>query len=149
MPGTQTHGFELWVGKIPAEGNGKLLQYSSWKCPWTKEPGGLPWAIGHGAAKSRTQLNKYRQEPLTLKKAAHLHAALPLIRAIHMQLREPTRGHVKGHLKRQAHLTYSLETIAENILWACFHKHTLTHTFPTEIVSTLTTNSSSGLGGGI
>ena len=36
-----------------------------------------------------------------LKKAAHLHAALPLIRAIQMELREPTLGHVKGHLKRQ------------------------------------------------
>ena len=28
-------------GRSPGEGNGKPLQYSCWRIPWTKEPGGL------------------------------------------------------------------------------------------------------------
>ena len=28
-------------GRTPGEGNGNLLQYSCWKIPWRKEPGGL------------------------------------------------------------------------------------------------------------
>ena len=27
-------------GRSPGEGNGNPLQYSSWKIPWTEEPGG-------------------------------------------------------------------------------------------------------------
>ena len=102
MRETQRHGFEPRVGKIPAEGSGKLLQYSCLKISGQRsllDYHGL--YIGHGVARSRTRLSKYRQQPLTLKKAAHLHAALPLIRAIQTELREPTLGHVKGHLKRQ------------------------------------------------
>ena len=36
------------VGSIPGpersrgEGNGNPFQYSSWRIPWTEEPGGLP-----------------------------------------------------------------------------------------------------------
>ena len=30
-----------WIRKIPREGNGNSLQYSSWKIPWTEEPGRL------------------------------------------------------------------------------------------------------------
>ena len=29
------------LGRWPGEGNGNLLQYSSWEIPWTEEPGGL------------------------------------------------------------------------------------------------------------
>ena len=29
------------LGRSPGEGNGKPLQYSCWKIPWTEEPGGL------------------------------------------------------------------------------------------------------------
>jgi len=35
------HGFDPWVQKIPGGGHGNLLQYSSWRIPWTEEPGGL------------------------------------------------------------------------------------------------------------
>ena len=35
-------GFHPWVGKIPGEGNGNLLQYPSLENLWTEEPGGLP-----------------------------------------------------------------------------------------------------------
>ena len=28
-------------GRTPGEGSGNLLQYSCWKIPWMKEPGGL------------------------------------------------------------------------------------------------------------
>ena len=28
-------------GSSPGEGNGNPLQYSSWRIPWTEEPGGL------------------------------------------------------------------------------------------------------------
>ena len=153
MRETQRHGFEPRVGKIPAEGSGKLLQYSCLKISGQRsllDYHGL--YIGHGVARSRTRLSKYRQQPLTLKKAAHLHAALPLIRAIQTELREPTLGHVKGHLKRQG----SPHLLSGNNCWkhsvsmlSHTHTHTHTHTFPTEIVSTLTKNSSSGLGRGI
>ena len=34
-------GFNSWVGKIPGEGNGRPLQYSPWRIPWTEEPGRL------------------------------------------------------------------------------------------------------------
>ena len=33
-----------WIpgsGRSPGEGNGYPLQYSSWRIPWTEEPGGL------------------------------------------------------------------------------------------------------------
>jgi len=33
MRETQRHGFNLWVGKIPGEGNGYLLQYSCLENP--------------------------------------------------------------------------------------------------------------------
>ena len=29
------------LGRSPGEGNGNLLQYFSWRIPWTEEPGGL------------------------------------------------------------------------------------------------------------
>ena len=29
------------LGRSPGAGNGKLLQYSAWKIPWTEEPAGL------------------------------------------------------------------------------------------------------------
>jgi len=28
-------------GRSPGGGNGNALQYSTWKIPWTEEPGGL------------------------------------------------------------------------------------------------------------
>ena len=28
------------LGRCPGKGNGNPLQYSSWKIPWTEEPGG-------------------------------------------------------------------------------------------------------------
>ena len=43
------HGFDPWVGKIPGEGNGKSLQYSCLKIPWT--------APVPGVAKNLTQLS--------------------------------------------------------------------------------------------
>ena len=33
--------FNLWVGKIPGEGNGNPLQYSGLENSWTEEPGRL------------------------------------------------------------------------------------------------------------
>ena len=33
--------FSPWVGICPGGGNDNPLQYSSWKIPWTEEPGGL------------------------------------------------------------------------------------------------------------
>ena len=30
-----------WVGKVPGEGNGSPLPYSSWRIPWTEEPDGI------------------------------------------------------------------------------------------------------------
>ena len=32
-------------GRSPGGGHGNLLQYSSWRIPWTEESGGL-WSIG-------------------------------------------------------------------------------------------------------
>ena len=29
------------LGRCPGGGNGNPLQYSSWRIPWTEEPGGL------------------------------------------------------------------------------------------------------------
>ena len=29
------------LGRSPSERNGNPLQYSSWRIPWTEEPGGL------------------------------------------------------------------------------------------------------------
>ena len=34
-------GFNPWIGKIPRERNGNLLQYSCLGIPWTEEPGRL------------------------------------------------------------------------------------------------------------
>ena len=43
-----------WVGKIPGEGNGNLLQYLAWRTLWTEEPGRLQsmgWhRVGHSRA---------------------------------------------------------------------------------------------------
>ena len=33
------------LGRSPEEGNGNLLQYSSWKIPWTGKTGRL-WSMG-------------------------------------------------------------------------------------------------------
>ena len=38
------------LGRSPGKGNGNPLQYSSWRIPWTEEPGE---AIVHGVAKSQ------------------------------------------------------------------------------------------------
>ena len=43
------HRFDPWVGEISAEGNGKSLQYSFLKIPWT--------APVPGVVKSLTQLS--------------------------------------------------------------------------------------------
>ena len=37
----ETQGQSLGWGDPPGEGNGCPLQYSSWRIPWTEEPGGL------------------------------------------------------------------------------------------------------------
>ena len=39
-------GLILESGRSPGEGNGNPPQYSSWKIPWTEEPGGgyNPWS---------------------------------------------------------------------------------------------------------
>ena len=37
----ETQGRSLVQRDSLAEGNGNLLQYSSWEIPWTEEPGGL------------------------------------------------------------------------------------------------------------
>ena len=34
-------GSLLGLGRSPGEGNGNPLQYSSWRTPWTEEPGAL------------------------------------------------------------------------------------------------------------
>ena len=47
-------GFELWVGKITAEGNGNPLQYSHLGNPMDR---GAWWAAVHGVAKGQIQLS--------------------------------------------------------------------------------------------
>ena len=42
------------LGRPPAEGNGKPLQYMAWEIPWTEEPGG-PQSMG--LQKSQTPLS--------------------------------------------------------------------------------------------
>ena len=44
----------LWVGKIPGEGNGNPLQYSCLGNPMDR---GVWWATVHGVSKSWTQLS--------------------------------------------------------------------------------------------
>ena len=46
---TQKMQVQLWVGKTPREGDAKPPQYSSWRIPWTEEPGGL-WSMGQERA---------------------------------------------------------------------------------------------------
>ena len=36
-------------GRSPRGGNGNPFQDSSWRIPWTEEPGGLPSMGSHGA----------------------------------------------------------------------------------------------------
>ena len=45
---------ETWVGKIPGEGNGNLLQYSGLENPMDR---GTWQATVHGVAKSKTRLS--------------------------------------------------------------------------------------------
>ena len=40
-------------GRSPGEGNSNLLQYSCWKIPWAKKPGGLQ-GVGHDWAHMHT-----------------------------------------------------------------------------------------------
>ena len=50
----ESPGFDPWVGKIPGEGNGYVLQYSCVENPMDRGP----WqATVHGVAKSWTQLS--------------------------------------------------------------------------------------------
>ena len=35
------------LGRSPGGGNGNPFQYSSWRIPWTEEPGGLPSMGSH------------------------------------------------------------------------------------------------------
>ena len=49
------HGFNPWVGKIPGEGNGNLLQSSCLKNPTDREAWQAPV---HRVAKSQTQLKR-------------------------------------------------------------------------------------------
>ena len=41
LPAMRRPWFDLWVEKIPREGNGYPLPYSCWRIPWTEEPGEL------------------------------------------------------------------------------------------------------------
>ena len=43
-------------GRSPGQGNGNPLQYSWWKIPWTKEPGGLQFT---GLQRVRTRLSDF------------------------------------------------------------------------------------------
>ena len=77
------HEFNLWVGKIPGEGNGKPLQYSCLKYPMNR---GAWQATVHRAAKSQTQLRRhalqYRQpanQPLVAAFASCYSQALLLL----------------------------------------------------------------------
>ena len=49
-------GFNPWIGKIPGEGNGNLLQYSCLEDPMDR---GAWQATVHGITKSRTQLSDF------------------------------------------------------------------------------------------
>ena len=49
-------GFDPWVGKIPGEGNGNLLQYSCLENPMDWEAW---YATVHGVAKNRTRLSHF------------------------------------------------------------------------------------------
>ena len=50
----RTRGFDPWVGKIPGEGNGNLLQYSCLGNPMDR---GAWRATTHRVAKSQTRLS--------------------------------------------------------------------------------------------
>ena len=41
LPATKETVFSPGLGRSPGEGKGYPLQYSSWRIPWTEEPGGL------------------------------------------------------------------------------------------------------------
>ena len=49
-------GFSPWVGRIPEEGNGNLLQYSCWENPTDR---GVWWAAVYGITKGQTQLSTH------------------------------------------------------------------------------------------
>ena len=49
-------GSTLGLGRPPRAGNAKPLQYSSWRSPWTEEPGGL-WSMGWKRAGTTKQLS--------------------------------------------------------------------------------------------
>jgi len=51
-------GFDLWVGKIPGEGNSNPLQYS---CLENSMDRGGWWAAVHEVAQSQTQLSTLTQ----------------------------------------------------------------------------------------
>ena len=44
------------LGRSPRERNGNPLQYSSWRIPWTEEPGGLPSMGSHGVRHDQSVL---------------------------------------------------------------------------------------------
>ena len=48
------HGLDLWVQKVPGEGNGNLFHYSCLENPMDR---GALWAVVHGVAKSQTELS--------------------------------------------------------------------------------------------
>ena len=67
MQETQRHGFELWVGKIPAEGNRKLLQYSCLKMSmdkgaWWTTMGYRPWGCKQSDTTEQIQTRAFNIE---------------------------------------------------------------------------------------
>lgn len=126
---TNARDTETWVWasgrKIPAEGNGELPSNPPENFR-TKEPvdyHGL--YIGQGL-QGVGHTEQHRQQPLTLKKAAHLHATLPP----HLCNPDGTEKLHTGPCQRTSETTGltspTLETTAENILWVCFHTHSHT-----------------------
>ena len=50
------HGLDLWVQKVPGEGNGNLFHYSCLENPMDR---GALWDVVHGVAKSQTELSNW------------------------------------------------------------------------------------------
>ena len=57
----KTCRFDPWVGEVPGEGNGNLLQYS---CLGNPMDTGAWWATVHGVEKSRTWLSNWMHKTI-------------------------------------------------------------------------------------
>ena len=141
------------AGKFPAEGNGKLLQYACLKISmdkgaWWTTMGYRPWGCKESDTTEQIQTRAFNVEESgspTCCSASHPcnPDGTERTHAGPCQRTSETTGLTSPTLWKQL-----LKTFCEHA-FTHTHTHTLSHTFPKEIVSTLSKNSSSGLGRGI